>query len=68
MNRRGASGIDGETTKEFEQQLDTRVQDLCERFEARGLSGSAGAPSGDTQIEPAERDVSTDKSMKPEAL
>ena len=32
MNRRGASGIDGETTKEFEQDLDTRVQDLCERL------------------------------------
>jgi len=32
MNRRGASGVDGETTKEFEQGLDTRVQDLRERL------------------------------------
>ena len=32
MNRRGASGIDGETTKEFEQDLDTRAQALCERL------------------------------------
>ena len=32
INRRGASGIDGETTKEFEQDLDTRVQNLCERL------------------------------------
>ena len=32
MNRRGASGIDGETTKEFEQDLNTRVQELCERL------------------------------------
>src|SRR5205807_8068797 len=32
MNRRGASGVDGETTKEFEQDLDTRVQELCERL------------------------------------
>ena len=32
MNRRGASGIDGETTKEFEQQFDTRDQELCERL------------------------------------
>jgi retron-type reverse transcriptase len=32
INRRGASGIDGETIKEFEQDLDTRVQDLCERL------------------------------------
>src|ERR1035437_2391094 len=32
MNRRGASGVDGETTKEFEQDLDTRVQQLCERL------------------------------------
>src|SRR5450755_1221056 len=31
MNRRGASGVDGETMKEFEQDLDTRVQELCER-------------------------------------
>ena len=32
MNRRGASGVDGETTKEFDQDLDTRVQELCERL------------------------------------
>src|ERR1700694_1258565 len=32
MNRRGASGVDGETTKEFEQDLDMRVQELCERL------------------------------------
>src|SRR5439155_335364 len=32
MNRRGASGVDGETTKEFEQDLDTRVQELSERL------------------------------------
>lgn len=32
MNRRGASGIDGETTKEFEQDLDKRVQDLGGRL------------------------------------
>jgi RNA-directed DNA polymerase len=38
MNRRGASGVDGETTKEFEQGLGTRVQDLCERMK-RGPTG-----------------------------
>ena len=32
MNRRGARGVDGETTKEFERDLDTRVQELCERL------------------------------------
>lgn len=32
INRRGASGIDGETIKEYEQELDTRVQGLCERL------------------------------------
>ena len=32
LNRRGTSGVDGETTKEFEQDLDTRVHDLCERL------------------------------------
>lgn len=36
MNRRGSSGIDGETTKEFGQDLGTRVQDLCERLK-RGV-------------------------------
>src|SRR6266576_5355838 len=36
MNRRGASGVDGETTKEFERDLDTRVQELCERLK-RGV-------------------------------
>ena len=40
MNRRGASGVDGETTKEFEQGLDTRVQELCERLKR----GSYRAP------------------------
>ena len=32
MNRRGASGVDGETTKEFERDLDRRVRDLCQRL------------------------------------
>src|ERR1700692_4801521 len=32
MNRRGASGVDDETTKEFEQNLDTRVHQRCERL------------------------------------
>ena len=49
MNRRGASGVDGETTKEFEQDLDTRVQELCERLKRGSLSGSTGAPSGDSE-------------------
>ena len=35
MNRRGASGVDGETTKEFEADLDMRVQKLCERLKRR---------------------------------
>ncbi len=40
MNRRGASGVDGETTKEFERDLDRRVQNLCERLK----QGSYRAP------------------------
>src|SRR5579859_3510960 len=32
MNRRGASGVDGETTKEFESEIETRVLDICERL------------------------------------
>src|SRR2546429_7487608 len=32
MNRRGASGVDGETTKEVEQGLDTRGQEMCGSF------------------------------------
>src|ERR1035441_5404289 len=32
MNRRGASGVDGETTEEFERGLDTRVQEMCKRL------------------------------------
>src|SRR5712664_3663535 len=38
MNRRGASGVDGETTKEFEQGLDTRVQELCDVLDQAQLS------------------------------
>jgi retron-type reverse transcriptase len=34
MNRHGASGVDGETTTEFERELETRVQDICERLKA----------------------------------
>jgi len=36
INRRGASGVDGETTKEFERDLNIRVQELCERLK-RGV-------------------------------
>jgi len=32
INRRGASGGDGETAREFERDLDTRVQELCQRL------------------------------------
>ena len=32
INRRGASGVNGETAKEYERGLDTRVQELCERL------------------------------------
>jgi group II intron reverse transcriptase/maturase len=35
MNRKGASGVDGETTKEFESDLEARVHRLCERLKAR---------------------------------
>jgi group II intron reverse transcriptase/maturase len=34
MNRRGASGIDGETTKEFEQDLEERCRDIVARLKA----------------------------------
>src|SRR5437667_11170322 len=34
MNRRGASGVDGETTTEFERELETRVQAICARLKA----------------------------------
>lgn len=40
LNRRGASGVDGETTKEFESNLDARLQDLCDRLK----SGTYKAP------------------------
>lgn len=35
MNRKGASGVDGETTKEFEEKLDERIKDLCARLKMR---------------------------------
>lgn len=34
MNRRGASGIDGESTKQFESELEQRVQEICARLKA----------------------------------
>ena len=41
MNRRAASGIDGETMKEFGKELDRRVEDVVERLK----SGSYKAPA-----------------------
>jgi RNA-directed DNA polymerase len=40
MNRHGASGIEGESTQEFERERETRVQDLCARLRA----GTSRAP------------------------
>jgi RNA-directed DNA polymerase len=34
MNRHGASGIDGESTEQFESGLEQRVQEVCERLKA----------------------------------
>jgi len=34
MNRHGASGVDGETIKEFEGELEMRVQTICARLKA----------------------------------
>jgi len=34
MNRRGASGIDGESTTQFESELEQRVQEICARLKA----------------------------------
>ena len=34
MNRRGAAGIDGESTKQFESEIEQRVQEICERLKA----------------------------------
>lgn len=34
MNRKGASGVDGETTKQFESQLEDRTQDIWSRMKA----------------------------------
>ena len=34
MNRRGVSGIDGESTQEFERELETRVQGIRARLRA----------------------------------
>ena len=34
MNRRGAAGVDGETTREVERDLDTRIKDVYARLRA----------------------------------
>jgi hypothetical protein len=48
MNRRGASGVDGETTKELNKAWTHEFKSYA-KLEARGLSGSTGTPSGDTE-------------------
>jgi len=35
MNHKGASGVDGETTKDFESDLETRVEQLCARLKEK---------------------------------
>jgi retron-type reverse transcriptase len=40
MNRRGASGIEGETTQQCEREREARVQDICARLKA----GTSRAP------------------------
>lgn len=35
MNRKGASGVDGETTKEFEDNIDERVKDIWNRMKEK---------------------------------
>jgi len=41
MNKKGASGVDGETTKEFEINLDKRVQDIWQRLKERRYKAPA---------------------------
>ena len=48
MNRKGASGVDGETTKEFESDLDGPILNIWERLKAT-VQGAAGTASGDTK-------------------
>lgn len=35
MNRKGTSGVDGETTKEFEYNIDERVKDIWKRMKEK---------------------------------
>ena len=45
MNRKGASGVDGETTEEFEKQLDKRIRGLVERLENGHLQSTTSPKS-----------------------
>jgi len=56
MNHRGASGVDGETTKEFESELETRVKQLHERLKAKQYRPPpvrrVEIPKGDGKVRP----------------
>ncbi|QUH26060.1 group II intron reverse transcriptase/maturase [Serpentinicella alkaliphila] len=56
MNRKGARGIDGETTKEFESKLDERVQDVCTRMKENRYKAPpvkrVDIPKGDGKTRP----------------
>src|SRR5262249_16227438 len=56
MNRRGASGVDGETTEEFESDLETRVEQVCARLKAKQYRPPpvkrVGIPKGDGKTRP----------------
>lgn len=56
MNRRGASGIDGETTREFERDLNPRVKQLVARLKAGAYRAPAvrrvEIPKGDGRMRP----------------
>lgn len=56
MNKRGASGVDGETPEEFEQNLERRCEDIVARLKARNYRPApvrrVEIPKGDGKTRP----------------
>jgi hypothetical protein len=58
MNRRGASGIDGESTQQFESGLEQRVEEICVRLKAGAYRAPPVRRVENTQGAGEDRDLS----------
>ena len=55
MNRKAASGVDGESTEQFASEMEERVEEIC-KAEGRRVPGATGATGRYSEGRTAARD------------